>query len=239
MSGIARPPCDEAVIRARPCEAPASTNRAWILATAILGSSMAFIDGTVVNVALPVLQSNLRVTLAEVQWVVESYALFLAALLLVGGSLGDIYGRRKIFVLGAVIFTAASVWCGLSRTIGQLPLPDWLRFAILFAPSHQRFTRKLASFRQSLRASLAYRNVDKDTPVWYIFIHRTAGSFLTGKSRCFAVGCRNTRHGMHCSRRGDVESDFQVDVADVRSVGPVRRTVRPDAHRNHNRDRHR
>jgi EmrB/QacA subfamily drug resistance transporter len=120
MAGIARPPCDEAVIRARSCEAPAPANRAWILATAILGSSMAFIDSTVVNVALPVLQSELRVTLAGVQWVVESYALFLAALLLVGGSLGDIYGRRRIFVLGVVIFTAASVWCGLSPTIGQL-----------------------------------------------------------------------------------------------------------------------
>lgn len=80
MAGIARPPCDEAIIRARPCEAPARTNGPWILATAILGSSMAFIDGTAVNVALPVLQSDLRVSLADVQWVVESYALFLAAL---------------------------------------------------------------------------------------------------------------------------------------------------------------
>jgi EmrB/QacA subfamily drug resistance transporter len=81
---------------------------------------MAFIDGTVVNVALPVLQSDLSVTLAQVQWVVESYALFLAALLLIGGSLGDMYGRRKIFVAGVVTFTVASVWCGLSRSIEQL-----------------------------------------------------------------------------------------------------------------------
>src|SRR5215470_7999898 len=80
----------------------------------------AFIDSTVVNVALPALQSALHATLAEVQWVVESYALFLAALLLIGGSLGDLYGRRKIFVIGVVTFTAASVWCGLSRTIDQL-----------------------------------------------------------------------------------------------------------------------
>jgi MFS family permease len=74
----------------------------------------------VVNVALSVLQSVLRVTLADVQWVVESYALFLAALLLIGGSLGDMYDRRKIFVMGVVTFTAASVWCGLSRNIDQL-----------------------------------------------------------------------------------------------------------------------
>ena len=120
MAEIAKPPCDEAAIRARPCQARATTNPGWILATAVLGSSMAFIDGTVVNVALPVLQSSLHATLANVQWVVESYALFLAALLLIGGSLGDLYGRRKIFAAGVVIFTAASVWCGLSPDIGQL-----------------------------------------------------------------------------------------------------------------------
>ena len=81
---------------------------------------MAFIDGTVVNVALPALQSALGATIAQVQWVVESYALFLAALLLIGGSLGDIYGRRKIFVAGVVLFSAASTWCGLAPNIQQL-----------------------------------------------------------------------------------------------------------------------
>ncbi|HEY2842717.1 MAG TPA: MFS transporter, partial [Bryobacteraceae bacterium] len=81
---------------------------------------MAFIDGTVVNVALPALQSALGATIAQVQWVVESYALFLAALLLIGGSLGDIYGRRKIFVAGVVLFSAASTWCGLAPDIRQL-----------------------------------------------------------------------------------------------------------------------
>src|SRR5262249_43629135 len=115
-----RLPCDQAAMIARPCQQLAAANGAWILATAILGSSMAFIDGTVVNVALPVLQSDLDVTLADVQWVVESYALFLAALLLIGGSLGDMYGRRKIFVIGVVTFTAASMWCGLARNIEQL-----------------------------------------------------------------------------------------------------------------------
>ena len=81
---------------------------------------MAFIDGTVVNVALPALQSALHATLAEVQWVVESYALFLAALILIGGSLGDRYGRRKIFATGVAIFTVSSAWCGLAANIGQL-----------------------------------------------------------------------------------------------------------------------
>jgi len=81
---------------------------------------MVFIDGTVVNVALPALQSALSATIAQVQWVVESYALFLAALLLIGGSLGDIYGRRKLFVVGVVLFSLASAWCGLAPNIRQL-----------------------------------------------------------------------------------------------------------------------
>ncbi len=119
---MARPPCEEAAIRAHPCEAPATTEGPWILAATILGSSMAFIDGTVVNVALPALQSALGATLASAQWVVESYALFLAALLLIGGSLGDLYGRRKIFAAGVVIFSAASAWCGLAPDVRHLIL---------------------------------------------------------------------------------------------------------------------
>jgi EmrB/QacA subfamily drug resistance transporter len=120
MANIVRPPCDEAAILTGSCERPATMNGPWILAATTLGSSMAFIDGTVVNVALPALQSALRATLADVQWVVESYALFLAALLLIGGSLGDRYGRRKIFSAGVVVFLAASAWCGLAPNIGQL-----------------------------------------------------------------------------------------------------------------------
>ena len=81
---------------------------------------MAFIDGTVVNVALPALQTNLNATAADVQWVIESYALLLSALLLVGGSLGDHYGRRRMFVLGVVIFAVASGLCGFAGSIHQL-----------------------------------------------------------------------------------------------------------------------
>jgi EmrB/QacA subfamily drug resistance transporter len=120
MVSIARPPCDEAAIRAGSCERQATTNGSWILAATILGSSMVFIDGTVVNVALPALQSSLHATMADVQWVVESYALFLAALLLIGGSLGDLYGRRRIFAAGVVLFSAASAWCGIAPGIRQL-----------------------------------------------------------------------------------------------------------------------
>ncbi len=95
-------------------------NGPWILAATILGSSMAFIDGTVVNVALPALQNDLHATLANLQWVVESYALLLATLLLIGGSLGDRYGRRNIFALGVVVFCAASAYCGWAPDIRQL-----------------------------------------------------------------------------------------------------------------------
>jgi EmrB/QacA subfamily drug resistance transporter len=113
MANIATPPLGSG-------ERPATTNGPWILTATILGSSMAFIDGTVVNVALPALQSALHATLADVQWVVESYALFLAAVLLIGGSLGDLYGRRRIFAAGVVTFSVASIWCGLAPNIVQL-----------------------------------------------------------------------------------------------------------------------
>jgi EmrB/QacA subfamily drug resistance transporter len=95
-------------------------NERWVLAATILASSMAFIDGTVVNVALPALQKNLQATAIGVQWVVEGYALFLSALLLVGGSLGDHYGRKRVFLIGVSIFALASIWCGLAPGIEQL-----------------------------------------------------------------------------------------------------------------------
>jgi EmrB/QacA subfamily drug resistance transporter len=101
-------------------EAGSSRNGFWVLVATILGSSMAFIDGTVVNVALPALQSSLHATVRGVQWVVESYALMLASLLLVGGSLGDLYGRRKIFISGVVVFALGSAWCGFAASIATL-----------------------------------------------------------------------------------------------------------------------
>jgi len=113
-----RAPCDEAVIDSQialsKCRAD---KRVWILAATILGSSMAFIDGTVVNVALPALQHDFGASLVEVQWVVEAYGLTLAALILVGGSMGDLFGRRRVFVYGVTLFAAASVGCGLAANI--------------------------------------------------------------------------------------------------------------------------
>ena len=116
-----KPPCDEAWIRSANAEVPCSPQAArWILAATILGSSMAFIDSTAVNVALPALQANLHATVVGVQWVVESYGLFLGALILAGGSLGDLFGRRLMFLIGVGIFAAASIACGFSLNIQQL-----------------------------------------------------------------------------------------------------------------------
>jgi EmrB/QacA subfamily drug resistance transporter len=119
MGNIGKPPCDEAVMMAD-AAGPSSTSRSWVLTAAILGSSMVFIDGTVVNVALPALQSTLHATIGDVQWVIESYALLLSALLLIGGSLGDIYSRRKVFAAGVILFSLASAWCGISPDVRQL-----------------------------------------------------------------------------------------------------------------------
>src|SRR2546421_3114975 len=114
-------PCDEGVIKSKTADAPCpKSSEGWILTATILGSSMGFIDGTVVNVALPALQTNLNATVVDVQWVVEAYALFLAALLLVGGSLGDHFGRKRIYTIGVVLFAVASIGCGLAANINQL-----------------------------------------------------------------------------------------------------------------------
>ena len=121
MANIFPQPCDEGVIRARQTVVPcARVSEPWILAATILGSSMAFIDSTVVNVALPALQENLDATVLDVQWVIESYALFLAALLLAGGWLGDRFGRRRVFCSGVALFALASIGCGLAHSVSQL-----------------------------------------------------------------------------------------------------------------------
>src|SRR5437870_7127448 len=125
MAYIQKSPCDEGIIQCAPYTAPGVETRqrsvgTWVLVATILGSSMAFIDGTVVNVALPVLQTELHATATDVQWVVEAYSLFLAALILVGGSLGDHFGRRRVFAIGIVLFTVASVLCGLAPNVTVL-----------------------------------------------------------------------------------------------------------------------
>jgi EmrB/QacA subfamily drug resistance transporter len=121
MTGFPRLPSDSDVVHAASCASPCAPGTApWILATTILASSMAFIDGTVVNVALPALQLDLNAGLVDVQWVIEAYALFLAALLLVGGAAGDRFGRRRVFLLGVALFAVASAGCGFAGGVREL-----------------------------------------------------------------------------------------------------------------------
>jgi EmrB/QacA subfamily drug resistance transporter len=120
MAHAASPPCDEAVIlRAEggPCSRAAAR---WVLAATILGSSVAFIDAMAVNVALPILQQDLGASVSGAQWIVEAYSLFLSSLVLVGGSLGDRLGRKRIFIAGTLVFAAASLACGLATDIRWL-----------------------------------------------------------------------------------------------------------------------
>src|SRR4051794_35446131 len=98
----------------------ASPQGKWILLTTVLGSSMALLDSTVVNVALPAIGRDLDADLAALQWTVNAYMLTLAGLILLGGTLGDRYGRRKVFVVGVVWFAAASLLCGLAPNAGVL-----------------------------------------------------------------------------------------------------------------------
>jgi EmrB/QacA subfamily drug resistance transporter len=127
MIGVGEPsetmpnfPCEEGVMRCAAVAPQKTRGGAWVLVATILASSMVFVDGTVVNVALPALQSSLNTTVTDVQWVVEAYALFLATLLLLGGSLGDLYGRRRVFLAGVVLFAGASAWCGVAPDIRTL-----------------------------------------------------------------------------------------------------------------------
>jgi EmrB/QacA subfamily drug resistance transporter len=121
LTTIVKAPCDEAVIRAGLADAPCSKRAVpWVLAATILGSSITFIDSTVVNVALPVLQLELGTDIVGAQWIVEAYSLMLSALILVGGSLGDRLGRKRIFSAGLLLFAIASAGCGLAQNITHL-----------------------------------------------------------------------------------------------------------------------
>jgi EmrB/QacA subfamily drug resistance transporter len=123
LSTSIRTPCDEAIARSTRASAPcAPGSERWILAATILASSLVFIDGTVVNVTLPQLQRAFDATIFQTQWVVESYALFLATLLLLGGVAGDRYGRRRVFSIGVFVFAVASAWCASARSIDELIL---------------------------------------------------------------------------------------------------------------------
>jgi len=92
----------------------------WVVAAAVLGSGVAFLDGTVVNAALPAIADDLHANLGDLQWVLTGYLLTLGSLLVLGGSLGDRYGRRRIFVIGLIAFAGTSLLCGLAPDTGSL-----------------------------------------------------------------------------------------------------------------------
>jgi EmrB/QacA subfamily drug resistance transporter len=118
---VIRPPCDAGVLRGAP-ETPgcAAHARRWVLVVTILGSSVAFLEGSIINVALPAIQRALAATVGEMQWIASVYTLLLAALTLAAGSLGDRFGRRRLFVLGLAILAAASAGAGLAADGNQL-----------------------------------------------------------------------------------------------------------------------
>ncbi|MEZ5079901.1 MAG: MFS transporter [Thermoleophilia bacterium] len=122
MSLIARPPCDAAGVASGRGDGAdcAERSRPWALAATVLGSSMAFIDGSALTVALPALRSSLGADLAGLQWVIGAYVLALAAFTLIGGALADRYGRRLVFATGCAVFAAASLACALAPTLGSL-----------------------------------------------------------------------------------------------------------------------
>jgi EmrB/QacA subfamily drug resistance transporter len=122
MTSLAHPPCDAGVICGSSPDTSgcAAAAKPWVLAATILGSSLAFIDGSVVNVALPTIQSDLRMSVRGVQWIANGYMLTLSALILVGGAAGDRFGRRRVFVLGTAGFAVASALCGLAPSATAL-----------------------------------------------------------------------------------------------------------------------
>ena len=114
-------PCAEGTIRSTPIVAGLSlSKKTWTLVAAILGTSTAFVDESVVNVALPAIETDLGASAAVAQWVINAYTLCLSALLLIGGAAGARYGRRRVFTAGSAIFAAASVWCAVAADLSQL-----------------------------------------------------------------------------------------------------------------------
>src|SRR5512134_808933 len=114
MVGMHRLPCETPEAH-KPAQTTARDTR-WVLPATILGSSMSFIDGSVVNVALPAMQNTFATDFGTLQWVMNGYLLALASLIRLGGPAGDRFGRRRVFVIGLYLFVAASVACALARS---------------------------------------------------------------------------------------------------------------------------
>jgi EmrB/QacA subfamily drug resistance transporter len=113
-------PCEENAIRAQASVPECARQRFWVLTAAVLGSTIASVDESVVNVALPQIEEHLHTTLAAMQWVINAYTLCMSALLLVGGAAADQFGRRRMFIIGLTAFALASLCCGAAWNAPQL-----------------------------------------------------------------------------------------------------------------------
>jgi EmrB/QacA subfamily drug resistance transporter len=120
MSNAKALPCNEVAIRASVSVPACAARRTWVLTAAVLGSTLAYVDESVVNVALPKIESDLHTTLSAMQWVINSYTLCMTALLLIGGATADQFGRRRIFLIGTTVFAVASIGCGLAPDVPAL-----------------------------------------------------------------------------------------------------------------------
>src|SRR5438876_220288 len=146
MLSVAQPPCDTGVIRGAP-DTPgcASHAKRWVLAATILGSSIASIEASVINVALPAIQRGVDASVGQMQWIASVYTLFLAALTLVAGSAGDRYGRRPVFALGLAILAAASVAAGSAANAALLV--GGLTFGLIFVWHERRAASPMMPLR--------------------------------------------------------------------------------------------
>jgi MFS family permease len=121
MSSLRTRPCEDAIIQSTSAAVPrAASAKLWVLVATILASSIANIDESVINVALPAIETDLATSIVTIQWLVNAYTLCLSALLLVGGASADQFGRRRFFIIGVSIFAAASLWCGIAPSLTQL-----------------------------------------------------------------------------------------------------------------------
>ena len=166
----------------------------WVITAAVLGSGVAFLDSTVVNAALPAIAKDFHVGLADLQWVVTAYLLTLGSLLVIGGSLGDLFGRRRVFVIGLVGFAFTSLFSGIAPSIGTLVAARALQgiTAALLVPGSLAIIS--ASFRRTDRgAAIGAWSGSPVSP-------RHSGRFSAGSSStpsrggwCSSSTCRSLR----------------------------------------------
>jgi EmrB/QacA subfamily drug resistance transporter len=184
----------------------------WTLGAVSFGLFMIMLDNTIVNVALPTIQSSLNLQISELEWVVAGYALTFGALMLTGGKLGDLFGRRKIFVIGLVIFTASSLACGLANSAGMLigarvvqgvgaalMNPATLSIIVATFPTRQRGTAigiwaGVSALALAIGPLVGGVITEKINWSWIFFINVPIGVLAIGAAYLFIDESRDTSH---------------------------------------------